>query len=233
MRQIRVPVFVVGAGPAGLTTAALLAKYGVEVLAITRYPGTAHSPRAHITNQRTVEVFRDLGIEDRVKALAIPCELMSNNVWATSFAGVELARLQTWGTGEKRRPDYEMASPSQMCNAPQHLLEPVILTAAREYGAKFMFNTELSVDATDGRRGVPAAHRSGHRGGNRSCLRLCRRCGGAQSVVAKSVGFEHDGEMGLGCAANCWLEVDLTKYSRRPAGRPLLDGPTRQRLLGW
>jgi 2,4-dichlorophenol 6-monooxygenase len=66
MRQIRVPVLVVGAGPAGLTTAALLAKYGVEVLAITRYPGTAHSPRAHITNQRTIEVFRDLGIEERV-----------------------------------------------------------------------------------------------------------------------------------------------------------------------
>ena len=212
MRQIRVPVFVVGAGPAGLTTAALLAKYGVEVLAITRYPGTAHSPRAHITNQRTVEVFRDLGIEDRVKALAIPCELMSNNVWATSFAGVELARLQTWGTGEKRKPDYEMASPSQMCNAPQHLLEPVILTAAREYGAKFLFNTELvSMRQTD----------------DAVYSRLIDRvtgeefevvsdyavgADGAQSVVAKSVGFEHDGEMGLGCAANCWLEVDLTKY---------------------
>ncbi|HEX7932715.1 MAG TPA: LysR substrate-binding domain-containing protein [Paraburkholderia sp.] len=61
MRQIRIPVFVAGAGPAGLTTAALLAKYGVDVLAITRYPGTAHSPRAHITNQRTMEVFRDVG----------------------------------------------------------------------------------------------------------------------------------------------------------------------------
>lgn len=217
MRQIRVPVFVVGAGPAGLTTAALLAKYGVEVLAITRYPGTAHSPRAHITNQRTVEVFRDLGIEERVRALSTANELMSNNVWATSFAGTEIARLQTWGTGTKRRADYEAASPSQMCNAPQHLLEPAILTAAREYGAKVLFNTELvSIRQTE-----DAVH-------SRVVDRLTGEefevisdyavgADGAQSLVVKELGFELEGEMGLGCAVNCWLEVDLEKYcAHRP-----------------
>ncbi|MCG5073250.1 FAD-dependent oxidoreductase [Paraburkholderia tagetis] len=218
MRQIRVPVFVVGAGPAGLTTAALLAKYGVEVLAITRYPGTAHSPRAHITNQRTVEVFRDLGIEDRVRALATSNELMGNNVWATSFAGKEIARLETWGTGVKRKADYEAASPSQMCNAPQHLLEPVILTAAREYGARFLFNTELvSMTQTD-----DAVH-------SKVVDRLTGEefeivsdyavgADGAQSVVAKQLGFEYEGEMGLGCAVNCWLEVDLEKYTAHRPG---------------
>lgn len=217
MRQITVPVFVVGAGPAGLTTAALLAKYGVEVLAITRYPGTAHSPRAHITNQRTVEVFRDLGIEDRVRALATSNELMSNNVWATSFAGQEIARLQTWGTGVKRKADYEAASPSQMCNAPQHLLEPVVLTAAREYGAQVLFNTELvSIRQTE-----DAVY-------SRVVDRLTGEefeivsdyavgADGAQSVVVKQLGFELEGEMGLGCAVNCWLEVDLEKYvAHRP-----------------
>ncbi|WP_434666726.1 FAD-dependent monooxygenase [Paraburkholderia sp. A3BS-1L] len=217
MRQIRVPVFVVGAGPAGLTTAALLAKYGVEVLAITRYPGTAHSPRAHITNQRTAEVFRDLGIEDRVRALSTANELMSNNIWATSFAGQEIARLETWGTGTKRRADYEAASPSQMCNAPQHLLEPAILTAAREYGANVLFNTELvSIRQTD-----EAVH-------SRLVDRLTGEefevisdyavgADGAQSLVVKELGFELEGEMGLGCAVNCWLEVDLEKYvAHRP-----------------
>lgn len=217
MRQIHVPVFVAGAGPAGLTTAALLAKYGVEVLAVTRYPGTAHSPRAHITNQRTVEVFRDLGIEERVRALSTPNELMSNNVWATSFAGQEIARLQTWGTGTQRKSDYEAASPSQMCNAPQHLLEPAILTAAREYGATVLFNTELvSIRQTD-----DAVH-------SRLVDRLTGEefevvsdyavgADGAQSLVVRQLGFELEGEMGLGCAVNCWLEVDLEKYcAHRP-----------------
>ncbi|MGU7782759.1 FAD-dependent oxidoreductase [Burkholderia sp. PU8-34] len=218
MRQIRVPVLVVGAGPAGLTTAALLAKYGVDVLAITRYPGTAHSPRAHITNQRTVEVFRDLGIEDRVRAVATSNELMSNNVWATSFAGTEFARLQTWGTGVKRKSDYEAASPSQMCNAPQHLLEPVILTAAREFGANVLFNTELvSIRQTEDAVYAQVVDRlTGEQFEIVSDYAV--GADGAQSVVVKQLGFELEGEMGLGCAANCWLEVDLEKYTAHRPG---------------
>ncbi|MBU9163847.1 FAD-dependent monooxygenase [Burkholderia multivorans] len=218
MKQIRVPVFVVGAGPAGLTTAALLAKYGVDVLAITRYPGTAHSPRAHITNQRTVEVFRDLGIEDRVMALATSSELMTNNVWATSFAGHEIARLQTWGTGTRRKADYEAASPSRMCNAPQHLLEPAILAAAREYGARVLFNTELvSIRQTD-----DAVHARLVDVVTREEIEVVADyavgADGAQSIVVKQLGFELEGEMGLGCAVNCWLEVDLAKYTAHRPG---------------
>lgn len=218
MRQIHVPVFVVGAGPAGLTTAALLAKYGVEVLAITRYPGTANSPRAHITNQRTVEVFRDLGIEDRVRALATSNKFMADNVWLTSFAGTELGRLQAWGTGEKRSADYEMASPCEMCNAPQHLLEPAILTAAQEFGAQVLFNTELKsmrqteeavfsrvVDRLTGEEiEVISEYAVG--------------ADGAQSVVVKDLGFEIEGEGGLGYALNAWLEVDLSKYCEHRPG---------------
>ncbi|MGE8166317.1 FAD-dependent oxidoreductase [Paraburkholderia sp. NPDC080076] len=217
MRQIRVPVFVVGAGPAGLTTAALLAKYGVEVLAITRYPGTAHSPRAHITNQRTVEVFRDLGIEDRVRALSTSNKLMTNNVWATSFTGTELGRLQTWGTGEQRKADYEMASPSEMCNAPQHLLEPAILTAAREFGAKVLFNTELvSIRQTE--EAVFSRVVDRLTGEEIEVIsEYAVGADGAQSLVVKDIGFELEGEMGLGYALNCWLEVDLSQYcAHRP-----------------
>ena len=72
MRKIEVPVFIVGAGPAGLSATCLLATQGIQTLTITRFPGTANSPRAHITNQRTMEVFRDLGIEQRVMQAATP-----------------------------------------------------------------------------------------------------------------------------------------------------------------
>jgi 2,4-dichlorophenol 6-monooxygenase len=164
-----------------------------------------------------VEVFRDLGIEDRVRALATSNELMSNNVWATSFAGTEIARLQTWGTGVRRKSDYEAASPSQMCNAPQHLLEPVILTAAREYGARVLFNTELvSIRQTeDAVYSQVVDVLTGEKFEFVSDFAV--GADGAQSVVVKQLGFELEGEMGLGCAVNCWLEVDLEKYvAHRP-----------------
>src|SRR2546429_3673179 len=143
MRTSEADVLVVGAGPAGLTASALLARSGVRAITVTKYASTANSPRAHITNQRTVEVLRDLGIEERLRAFATPSNLMGNNVWAASFAGQEIARLMTWGSGPARKADYDNGSPSPLINAPQHLLEPVILDAARSRGADVRFSTEL------------------------------------------------------------------------------------------
>src|SRR5258705_7002482 len=120
MRKIEVPVFIVGAGPAGLSVTCLLASQGIDTLTITRFPGTANSPRAHITNQRTMEVFRDLGIEQRVMQLATPNHLMGNNVWATSFAGTEIARLETGRSGPERRADTELHSPASMRSMRHH-----------------------------------------------------------------------------------------------------------------
>ena len=101
METIRTDVLVAGAGPAGLTAACLLARLGFDALTLTKY-GTADAPRAHITNQRAVEILRDLGIEERVKARALPHALMGKQVFATSFAGRELSRMMTWGTGDDR-----------------------------------------------------------------------------------------------------------------------------------
>ncbi len=218
MKEIKVDVFVVGAGPTGLSSAALLAKYGVDVLAITRYPGTANSPRAHVTNQRCMEVFRDLGIEERIVAAATPNTLMGENVWATSFAGREIARLASWGTGEDRKGDYEKSSPSQMCNIPQHIMEPIVLDAATGFGAKVMFNT-LLVSMRQDANGVYSVCRDELTGEEIHVMSKYAIGGdGDSSVVAKEIGFEMEGQMGLGAAVNCWLEVDLTKYTAHRPG---------------
>ena len=58
-------VLIIGSGPAGGGAAPALATYGVEHIVITEYRWTANTPRAHITNQRTMEIFRDLGASPR------------------------------------------------------------------------------------------------------------------------------------------------------------------------
>lgn len=102
MQTIETDILVVGAGPAGLTATALLARSGTRALTVTKYGTTADSPRAHITNQRAMEVFRDLGLERRVMNRALPQHLMGKQVFATSFAGREICRMMN--VGHRRRP---------------------------------------------------------------------------------------------------------------------------------
>lgn len=218
MKTVTTDVLVVGAGPAGLTAAALLATYGVDAITVSKHPNTANSPRAHITNQRTVEVFRHLGIEDRVLAAATSNDLMGNNVWATSFAGTEIARLMTWGSGIERRTDYDLASPSPMCNLPQHLLEPILRDVAVERGADVRFGTELLTISQDDQR--VTARVVVRATGEEYEIHAAYVIGadGGRSRVGELLGFTFEGETGLGAAVNVWLEADLTAYTAHRPG---------------
>jgi 2,4-dichlorophenol 6-monooxygenase len=217
METITTDVLVVGAGPAGLTASALLARAGVPALTLTKY-ATANSPRAHITNQRSVEILRDLGIENRVMERALPHHLMGKQVFATAFAGRELSRMMTWGTGDDRIGDYRAASPTEMCNAPQHLLEPILLDRARDLGADVRLHHEVvSIDQDDD--AVTARVRP-RRGGDEFevVARYAVGCDGARSIVATAGGFELEGEAGLGNAITVWIEADLARYTEHRSG---------------
>ena len=115
-------VLIVGSGPAGGAAALFLSSLGVDNVVITKYRWTANTPRAHITNQRTMEIFREHGIEGQILADATPHALMGDTVFCTSIAGEELGRLLTWGTHPARQADYVLASPSLNCDIPQSYL---------------------------------------------------------------------------------------------------------------
>jgi 2,4-dichlorophenol 6-monooxygenase len=84
-------VLVIGSGPAGSGAALALATLGVDHMVVTKYRWTANTPRSHITNQRTVEIFRDLGIEEDVLAQGTGHDLMGETVFCSSLAGDGLA----------------------------------------------------------------------------------------------------------------------------------------------
>ncbi|WP_240933103.1 FAD-dependent monooxygenase [Diaphorobacter sp. HDW4B] len=218
MKTIQTDVFVVGAGPTGLSCAALLARQGVKVLAITRYSGLANSPRAHITNQRTMEVLRDLGIEERVLAAAMPGKMMGQVVWATSFAGTELARRKSWGASAARLSDYALASPSDLCNVHQHVLEPILCDAAREFGADVRFSLEL-MSMEQNERGVRSLCRDRVTGEEVEVLsQYAIGADGDNSVVCREIGFEVEGQMALGHMLNYWIKADLAPWTAHRPG---------------
>ena len=116
---------------------------------ITKYRWTANTPRAHITNQRAMEIFRDFGIEDQVLADATPHELVGDTVFCTSIAGEEIGRIRTWGTHPAREADYQLASPCLVCDIPQTYLEPILVKNATARGTQTRFSTEYLSHAQD------------------------------------------------------------------------------------
>ncbi|KAM5354618.1 hypothetical protein ACJ41O_001265 [Fusarium nematophilum] len=220
MTEFDTDVLIVGAGVTGLSLAAMLSRFGIKTLAIAKHSGTAPAPRAHITNQRTMEVFRDMGIEDQVKAVSTPLKSLGSGVMATSLTGIEVGRYSCYGGGDHQLSDFAKSSPCEMQNSPQHLLEPVLLVRARENGAQVRFNHELAhIEQSSQRQQVVAQVRERITGAEYTVrARYAVGADGARSVVAKHLGFPFEGRPGLMSMLTAWLEVDLSRYtSYRPA----------------
>ncbi len=219
MRQlVTTDVLVVGSGPAGSAAALALATSGIRTLMITKHGWTANTPRAHITNQRTMEIFRDLGVVEDVHEKATPNHLMGDTVFCTSLAGEELGRLKTWGTHPTRHAEYRLASPELHVDMPQHLLEPILVGHAASRGAQIRFNTEyLSLTQDD--QGVTATVRD-RISGEEYLVQAHYLIGadGGRSQVASDIGLPMEGQMDVAGSMNIVFEADLTRYvAHRPS----------------
>ena len=87
--QRNVPAVIVGGGPVGLSMAILLQRFGVDFVLLERNPSTTDHPKARGTYTRTMEIFRQWGIDGLMKRHALPdgsdffafCESMTGHEW--------------------------------------------------------------------------------------------------------------------------------------------------------
>jgi 2-polyprenyl-6-methoxyphenol hydroxylase-like FAD-dependent oxidoreductase len=144
-------VLVVGAGPAGLTTAISLARHGVDVLVVEKHAGTSPFPKATGVSTRTVELLRVWGLEDRVRSGALRVE--HTMAVSGTLTGPVVATLPF---GYPTADQALAVSPTTPLACPQDHLEPVLRDHLLECGGQIRFDTVLT-DVTTDDTGVTAA----------------------------------------------------------------------------
>jgi 2,4-dichlorophenol 6-monooxygenase len=211
-------VLIVGSGPAGAAAALFLSTLGIENIVITKYRWTANTPRAHITNQRAMEIFRDMGIEEQVLADATPHHLVGDTVFCTSIAGEEIGRIRTWGTHPAREADYQLASPCLVVDIPQTYLEPILVKNATVRGTQTRFATEY-LSHTQDADGVDVLVRDRLTGLEYTIrARYLIGADGARSKVAADLDLPYEGAMDIAGSMNITFKADITAYvGHRPS----------------
>ena len=154
MADEEVPVLIVGGSLVGLTTAMLLGHHGVPSLSVERHTGTAIHPRAGHFQLRTMELLRQLGLEQRVRMRSLETYSATGGIIAVeSLAGRELATYV-----KELNEGVEGFSPTVRVFINQDALEPLLRERAIELGASVRNRTE-AVDLEQDDDGVTATLR--------------------------------------------------------------------------
>src|ERR1700749_4628991 len=91
--MLDVPVLISGGGPVGLTASLLLSQNRVRSVLGEPHPATALTPKARGINARTMELFRQCGIDTAVRAAGLSQTGTGLIVWTETLAGGEIHRL--------------------------------------------------------------------------------------------------------------------------------------------
>jgi 2-polyprenyl-6-methoxyphenol hydroxylase-like FAD-dependent oxidoreductase len=131
-------VVIAGGGPIGMTLALELASHGVRSIVLERNATTTRHPKMDLTNGRSMELYRRMGVVDRLRQAGVPDDHCFDIVWATRgpSVGRELHRFRYPSPAEVRaiarqRNDgtYTREPPMRVS---QIVIEPVLRTAIDE-----------------------------------------------------------------------------------------------------
>jgi 2,4-dichlorophenol 6-monooxygenase len=219
MSEVETQVLIVGGGGAGLTAAMLLSQLGVRTLLISRLPETSVLPKAHVLNQRCMEIFDEVGVADAIYRRGTPAENMRRAAWYAGLAGAhdgygrQIGAIESWGAGYAD-PMYVEASAYRSANLPQIRLEPLLRARAEELNpGGVRFHHEL-VAVTDQGDGVVATVRN--RDDGSEYLVRARYLIGADGgrTVGGCVGVELSGQTGLLRMVSVHMTADLSAWAR-------------------
>jgi putative polyketide hydroxylase len=132
-----VPVLIVGGGPVGLLLAVGLRHFGVDCMVAEKHASTLDFPKGRRVTARTVEIFRQWGLEAAVSGVSLP---QADSLFV--FEGETLL-----GADFQRRgmqvDDVSRSSPACELICSQELLEPVLRERDRDDGADVRFAAEV------------------------------------------------------------------------------------------
>src|SRR6201986_1383013 len=213
--MLDIPVLISGGGPVGLSASLFLSQHGVRSLMVERHPSTAITPKARGINARTMEVFRQAGIDAAVRAAGLAEGGTGLIVWTETLAGNEIERR----VPGRALPKNMAITPVKNCLCAQDDLEPVIRRYAEAAGlGELRFNTELTSfkQENGGVSGMLTDPVSGEQTPFRAPYLIAAE--GAQSRVRRGVGANMIGREKVYDSVNILFQAELTQWVKdRPA----------------
>lgn len=176
MAELSCDVLVVGAGPTGLMLANWLVKLGVGVIVVDGKAGPTHESRALVVQARSLEIYDQLGLADRVLKESHRATAIAPGYLDRAFGRVPLGPL---GEGLTPYPYIEVLEQSRN--------EEILYENLRSLGADVRWETALTaVTQTD--TGVTAKV-----GNDTVVARFCVGCDGSNSKVRTSRRIPYEG----------------------------------------
>jgi 2-polyprenyl-6-methoxyphenol hydroxylase-like FAD-dependent oxidoreductase len=193
-----VPVVVSGGGPVGLMAALDLHHRGVRVLLVERNLGTTQHPKMDVTNGRSLEHFRRLGIADRIRDVAVPRHHPMDVAWVTRLHEWELTRFRYDDVNRVREATRARNDGTQPLEPSMRLsqivLEPELVRILRQCsGVELRFGWAVTRVVQD-EEGVTATITESATGRDEQVrCALLAGCDGAGSAVRQQLGIKSDG----------------------------------------
>jgi 2-polyprenyl-6-methoxyphenol hydroxylase-like FAD-dependent oxidoreductase len=217
-------VLIVGAGPVGLTLAIDLAWRGVDVAVVeTRSPGQPPEPKCNHVAARTMEIFRRLGLAEKVRSAGLPADYPHDISYRTTFTGEELTRIRIPCRRDrftmKDGPDCNWPTPEPPHRINQIFLEPILFAHAAAQPRIDILNRTAVEDVAVGEASAEVTLRDLDTGDARRVrCRFLIGCDGARSIVRKAIGAELSGDAVVQRVQSTYIRapglIDLQRHER-------------------